>query len=133
MDKEEPIDIESLPRAADLGWIGRWKQAVEEGGTDLGFDVWFESALIGAAGGRDGQPVQYRQGSVIFELQHGADFEIEQGGSAKRRFHCLMDGHVPFVSFYGDGDAERRPWISISRLFTAEELHTLILVPGPAA
>lgn len=128
MEKEEPIDIETLPRVADLGWVDRWKQAVEVGGTDLGFDDWFEVELIVAAGAHDGRPVQYRQGSVIFELRHGADFEINQGGGTRRRFHCIMDGRVPFVSFYGDGDTERRPWISISRLFTAEELHTLILV-----
>ncbi|SDD76558.1 hypothetical protein SAMN05216345_11577 [Cupriavidus sp. YR651] len=107
---------------------------VGAGKTTLAFEDWFVLRLSrtedgessgGAKGIVGGHSIVFHQGPVEFELAHGASYTVTHPQKGIRHFKCMLDGHFPMISFYRPGTSLRFPWITMARVFVADELRSL--------
>ncbi|MGO4328041.1 hypothetical protein AB4Z48_16200 [Cupriavidus sp. 2TAF22] len=136
--KRQAIDLDTIlppfPRSE------QWLMEVADGKTTLAFDDWFVIKLASAEGEETGtatdvacgRTMTFHQGPVEFELTHGACYTATHPQKGVRHFKCILDGHYPMISFYRPGTALRFPWITMARVFVADELRSLKRAPVPA-
>lgn len=125
----EPLHLDTL--APPVHRAAQWRAEVTAG-LALSFDEWLAARLsAGENGSRRGSSnseefsIRYRQGPVVFELVHGASYAVGLPSKPPRYFHCLLDGTYPYISFYRPGLGTGFPWITLARIFIANELRSL--------
>jgi hypothetical protein len=122
------IDVDAI--SPPCSRVDQWLMEVGDGKTTLAFDDWFAGRIDAVARKMaecDGQAraLRFIQGPVEFELAHGGCYMVSHSQKGTRHFRCILDGHFPLISFYRPGASERFPWITLARVFVADELRSL--------
>lgn len=105
----------------------QWLVDVGDGKTTLAFEEWLVQRLA-ASDETEGMSISsmlFHQGPVEFDLVHGASYMAEHPQKGVRHFRCILDGHFPMISFYRPGTPFRFPWVTMARVFIADELRSL--------
>ncbi len=131
----QSIDLDAI--SPPCSRVDQWLLDVGVGNTTLAFEDWFVARLseLEAAAEHDtetwsasGRTMKFSQGPVEFELVHGACYAVVHPQKGTRHFRCILDGHFPMIAFYRPGTLLQFPWITMARVFVADELRSLTRV-----
>lgn len=114
-----PVDVDGFPRGSATRLYEQWLLLAARSGHVLTFDEWLDTRPVKA-----GRAVLFRQGSKVFELQHGAVYQARTPSGA-RQFRCLLDGDYPWASFLNPVAGVCYPWVTFPRVLSTVELFSL--------
>ncbi|CAG9169839.1 hypothetical protein [Cupriavidus pinatubonensis] len=120
------LEIDDLSAGMHGRYVDVWLAAVACEETALAYDDWLQCVLEGRTlSSEPSRRVRIRQGAIVFELEHGAEYEVHDPVREARRFQCLLDSDSPLIAFIGQVTGARYPWVTINNLFTISELRSL--------
>lgn len=113
------IKVDRLPRHGLAVRVEEWLSNVRLQEQFASFDAWLRVVATPAKAAIAGICIE--QDSLKFELHHGRRYAIEDDARGARKFDCIIDSRVPLIAFLDAADRPR-PWITVKRLFTVEEI-----------
>ncbi|WP_155887953.1 hypothetical protein [Cupriavidus sp. WS] len=121
---DRPIDLQDFPKERFsllyLTWLSDC-ESYSGGAAAPSYDMWMDSRSLA------GPPssARYRLGTTVFELRHGATYEIRDADGKRRVFRCLLDDGFPYISFVDQDVGRVYPWITMPGVFSQAEIFSL--------
>ncbi|MFJ4291297.1 hypothetical protein ACIP1U_16160 [Cupriavidus sp. NPDC089707] len=119
--QRQPIDVASFPKDRFLVLFFAWQAHVRQHAEPTGYDAWLDQRYTQGPAGA----VMLKQKSVVFELVHGAVFEVRGKNGSRRLFRVQLENDFPFVSFRDPANGVDYPWVAFPGVFTQAELMSL--------
>ncbi|MGO4332236.1 hypothetical protein AB4Z48_35655 [Cupriavidus sp. 2TAF22] len=114
--------------------IDEWLLAVAKGNTSCGYDDWLQRTIDDQHRAKHPHGDQramspmsklLRQGDIVFQLEHGARYEVRHDKEGTRVFVCMFDDETPYIAFEDTRSGIRFPWITVQGVFRQSELRTI--------
>ncbi|UIF89135.1 hypothetical protein KAF44_27405 (plasmid) [Cupriavidus necator] len=121
LTQRQAIDVASFPKDRILVLFFEWQAHVRQHAMPMGYDAWLDQRYLQGPAAT----VTLKQKRVVFELMHGAVFEVRGKDGRRRLFRVQLENDFPYVSFRDPANAVDYPWVAFPGVFTQAELMTL--------
>ena len=110
------IDVAHFHKERFHELFDEWQQAVQ-----VEYDAWMDQRYVQGPA----SSVTLKRGRVVFDLDHGAVYEVRGKDGSGRIFRVQLANDFPYVSFRDTASGVDYPWVGLPDVFTQAELMTL--------
>ncbi|MBF6989331.1 hypothetical protein IPF36_16520 [Cupriavidus sp. IK-TO18] len=116
--QRQPIDVAHFHKERFHELFDEWQsqQAVQ-----VEYDAWMDQRYVQGPA----PSVTLKRGRVVFDLVHGAVYEVRGKDGSGRIFRVQLANDFPYVSFRDPASGVDYPWVGLPDVFTQAELMTL--------
>ncbi|WP_243736992.1 hypothetical protein [Cupriavidus sp. L7L] len=119
--QRQPIDVAHFPKERFHELFDEWQSLVRQQAVQVEYDAWMDLRYVQGPA----SSVTLKRGRVVFDLVHGAVYEVRGKDGSGRIFRIQLANDFPYVSFRDPASGVDYPWVGSPDVFTQAELMTL--------
>ncbi|WP_439673140.1 Transposase (plasmid) [Cupriavidus necator] len=119
--QRQPIDVAHFPKERFRELFDEWQSLVRQQAVQVEYDAWMDQRYVQGLA----SSVTLKRGRVVFDLVHGAVYEVRGKDGSGRIFRMQLVNDFPYVSFRDPASGVDYHWVAFPDVFTQAELMTL--------
>ncbi|QEZ48811.1 hypothetical protein D2917_31545 (plasmid) [Cupriavidus oxalaticus] len=119
--QRQPIDVAHFRKERFHTLFDEWQSLIRQHAIQVEYDAWMDQRYVQGPA----SSVTLKRGRVVFDLVHGAVYQVRGKDGSGRIFRVQLADDFPYVSFRDPASGADYPWVGLPAVFTQAELMTL--------